>query len=151
MTPSYMEAFETLKIRLISVSCLVLPEVSSDATLPKHTYASSLRIACVLLQDHGGNLQPFTYMARKLNSAKRGNFYSAYDLKALAVGEVVKYFMCCLETCSKFMVVSDHDTLRYMLWKPNDRLNKRHARYVRDLQPFTGAMTSPSQGFKERG
>jgi hypothetical protein len=91
MTPSCMEAFETLKIRLISVSCLVLPEVSSDATLPKGTYASSLRIACVLLQDHGGVLQPFSYWARKLNSAKRGNYYSAYDLKGLVVEEVVKY------------------------------------------------------------
>jgi hypothetical protein len=38
-------------------------------------------------------------------------------------------------------VVSDRDILRHLLMQPNDRLNKRHARYVRDLQPFTGAIT----------
>jgi hypothetical protein len=38
-------------------------------------------------------------------------------------------------------VVSDLDTLRHLLKQPHDRLNKRQARYVRDLQPIIGAMT----------
>jgi hypothetical protein len=46
-------------------------------------------IAIVLLQDHGGGLQTISYWARKLNIAERGNSYSAYDLKALAVCEAV--------------------------------------------------------------
>jgi hypothetical protein len=43
--------------------------------------------------------------------------------------------------CSKFLVVTDHDTLRHMLKQPNNRLNKRQARHLRDLQPFMGLMT----------
>jgi hypothetical protein len=39
------------------------------------------------------------------------------------------------------MVVLDHDTVHHLLRQPNDRPNKRHARYVLDLQPFTGAIT----------
>jgi hypothetical protein len=48
--------------------------------------------------------------------------------------------MCYLEGCSKFLVTY-HDTLRHMLTQLNNRLNKRQARYLRDLQPFVGTMT----------
>jgi hypothetical protein len=48
---------------------------------------------------------------------------------------------CYLEGCSKFLVVSDHDTLRHLLRQQKDMLNKQIACYVRDLQPFIGAMT----------
>jgi hypothetical protein len=48
---------------------------------------------------------------------------------------------CHLEGCSNFKVVSDHDTLRHLLSQPSDRLNKQYARCVRNLQPFTGAVT----------
>jgi hypothetical protein len=43
--------------------------------------------------------------------------------------------------CSKFLVVRDHDTLRHLLRQPNNMLNKRQARYMRDLQPLVGSMT----------
>jgi hypothetical protein len=48
-------------------------------------------IAALMLQDQGGGLKPISYCARKLNPAERGNIYSAYDLEALAVCEVVKH------------------------------------------------------------
>jgi hypothetical protein len=73
LTPTCLEAFETLKLRLISAPCLILPEVSSDATFTVATNASTVGIATVLLQDQGGGLQPVSYWARKLNSAERGN------------------------------------------------------------------------------
>jgi hypothetical protein len=98
-------------------------------------------IAAVLLQDQGGALQAVSYRARKLNPAERGKTYSAYDLEALAVCEAVKHWGCYLEGCSKFLVVTNHDTLRHVLRQPNNRLNKRQARYLRDLQPFVGSMT----------
>jgi hypothetical protein len=93
-----------------------------------------------MLQDQGGRLQPISYWARKLNPTERGNTYSAYDSEALAVYEPVKHWRCYLEGCSKFLVVTDHDTLRHMLGQPNNKLNKRQARYLRDLQPFVGSM-----------
>jgi hypothetical protein len=98
-------------------------------------------IAIVILKDQGGGLQPVSYWARKLNNVERGNIYSAYDLEALAVCEAVRHLRCYLEGCSKFLVVRDHDTLRHMLRQPNNMLNKRQARYLRDLQPFRGSMT----------
>jgi hypothetical protein len=91
LTPACLEAFETLKLRLISAPYLILPEVGSDAMFTVATYASTVGIATVLLQDQGGGLQPVSHCARKLNPAERGNTYYAYDLEALAVCEAVKH------------------------------------------------------------
>jgi hypothetical protein len=44
MTPTCLEAFETLKLRLISAPCLVLSEVSSGATFTLATCASAVGI-----------------------------------------------------------------------------------------------------------
>jgi hypothetical protein len=97
--------------------------------------------AAFLLQDKKVGLQAFSYRADKLISAERGNTYSAYDLEVLAVCEAVKHWRCYLEGCSKFLVVTYHDTLRHVLRQPNNMLNQRQARYMRDLQPFVGLMT----------
>jgi hypothetical protein len=115
VTPACLEAFETLKLRLIFAPCVILPEVGSGATLTVATYASTVGIARVMLQDQGGGLQPLSYWARKLNPAERGSTYYAYDLEALAVYEAVKHWRCYPEVCSKFLVVIDHDTLRHLL------------------------------------
>jgi hypothetical protein len=56
-TPARLEVFETLKLRLISAPCLILPEVSADATFTVATDASSVGIASVLLQDQGEGLR----------------------------------------------------------------------------------------------
>jgi hypothetical protein len=128
LTPACSEAFETLKLRLISAPCLILPEVSSDAMFTVATYASTVGTATVMLQDQGGGLQSVSYWARKLNRAERGNTSSTYDLEALAVCEVVKHWRCYLEGCSKFLVVTNHDTLQHLLRQPNNRLNKRQSR-----------------------
>jgi hypothetical protein len=104
-----LEAFETLKLRLTSTPCLVLPEVSLDAILTVATNASTLGIATILLQDQGGGLQPISYWALKLNLDERGNTCSSYDLEALAVYEAVKHWRCYLEGyCYKFMLNRAH-------------------------------------------
>jgi hypothetical protein len=109
LTHACLEAFETLKFRLISAPCLILPEVSSDAVFTVARDASTVGIAAVLLQDHGGGLQPVSYLARKLNLIERGNTNFTYDFRALAVCRAVKHWMCYLEGCSKFLVVTDHE------------------------------------------
>jgi hypothetical protein len=125
-------------------------------------------IEAVLLQDQGGGPQLVSYMVNKLGNVERDNSYSAYDLEVLAVSEAVKHFKCydlevlvvceavkhrrCyLAGCVKFLAISDHDTLRHLPMQANDRSTKRRARHVRDLQPFTGAITlvyrkGPSNG-----
>jgi hypothetical protein len=61
LTLAFLEAFETLKIRLISAPCLILPAVGSDATFTVATDASTVGIAAVMLQDQGEGLQPVPY------------------------------------------------------------------------------------------
>jgi hypothetical protein len=78
-TPTCMQAFEILNLRLIYAQCMVLPEVNWDATFTLASYGSSVGIAIVLLQYKGGRFQIISYMARKLNIAKRVNSHSAYD------------------------------------------------------------------------
>jgi hypothetical protein len=46
------------------------------------TSASVVDIVDVLLQDHGGGLQPPSYLARKLNIVVRSKYYSENDLEA---------------------------------------------------------------------
>jgi hypothetical protein len=97
------------------------------------TNASTMGIAAILLLDQGGGLQPVSYRARKLNRAERGNTYCAYDLETLAVCEAVKHMRCYFEECSKFLVVTNYDIQRHLLKQPNNKINKRQARYLRDL------------------
>jgi hypothetical protein len=93
-----------------------------------------------MVQDQRGGRQRLSYWARKLNHAERGNTYSADDLKALAIYDVLKYRRFYLEGCSTFLVTRVR-SLVYMLCQPNNILNKRQARYLWDLQPFVGTMT----------
>jgi hypothetical protein len=51
LTPAYLEAFETLKLRPISAPCQILPEVSSDATFTVATDAWPVGIATLLLKE----------------------------------------------------------------------------------------------------
>jgi hypothetical protein len=103
--------------------------------------ASIAGIAAFMLPNQGGGFQQVSYWIRKLNSAHRGNTYCAYDLEALAVCEAIKHWRCYLEGCSKFLVVTDHNTLRQLLKQPNNMLSKRQARCLRDLQMFVGSIT----------
>jgi hypothetical protein len=47
MTPACLVAFVTLKLRIISAPCVILPEVSLDATFTVVTDASAMGIATV--------------------------------------------------------------------------------------------------------
>jgi hypothetical protein len=105
------------------------------------TNALTMGVATCMLSNQGGGLQLVSYWTRKVNQDVRGNTYSAYDLEAMAVCEAVNHWRCYLEGCSKFLVVADHDTPRHMLRQPNNGLNERQARHLRDLQPFVGSMT----------
>jgi hypothetical protein len=51
LTPAYLEAFEILKLRLISAPCQILPEVNSDATFTVTTNAWPVGIATFLLKE----------------------------------------------------------------------------------------------------
>jgi hypothetical protein len=57
LTRAFLEAFETLKLRLVSAPCMILQEVGSDATFTVAAYASAVvGITTIMLQDQGGGL-----------------------------------------------------------------------------------------------
>jgi hypothetical protein len=71
--PPYLEAFDTLKLRLISAPCLILPDVImftvatyAHAMFTVATNASIVGIATLMLQSQGRGLQPISHWARKL-------------------------------------------------------------------------------------
>jgi hypothetical protein len=51
LTPAWLEAYDTLKLRLISAPCLICPKVSFDATFAVATNASTVGIAAISLYD----------------------------------------------------------------------------------------------------
>jgi hypothetical protein len=53
-----------------------------------------------MLQDQERGLHLVSNWARKLNLIERGNTYSAYDLEALSIYEVVRHWRWNLEGCS---------------------------------------------------
>jgi hypothetical protein len=61
LTHASLEAYDIVKLRLVSGPCVVLPQVSSDATFTVATNASSLEIAAVMLQDQEGKYKPISY------------------------------------------------------------------------------------------
>jgi hypothetical protein len=86
--------------------------------------ALTARITALLLQEQGGGPRQVSYWAWKLNPHERGNTYSAYDLKTLAVCEALKLWRCYLEGYSKFLIVIDHDALRHLRKQSNKRYGK---------------------------
>jgi hypothetical protein len=76
-----------------------------------------------------------------MNPTKRGNTYSTHYLEALVVCKAIEYWRYYREGYSTKLLVTYHDTLRHLLREPNNKLNKRQAHYMRDLQPFVGSMT----------
>jgi hypothetical protein len=62
MALACLEAFETLKLRLIvSTPCVILPEFSSGVVFTVARDASTMGIPKAILQDHGRELQPVSY------------------------------------------------------------------------------------------
>jgi hypothetical protein len=140
-----------LKLQQYSAPYLVLSEVSSDATFTVATYVVSAGRNAVVVM----NMIREEYFNQSLTKHVSLTLLSVAILtpltiwKVLFVCEAVKHLICYLEGRSKFLVVSDCDTLRHLLKQPNDGLNKRQARYVRDVQPLTSAMNLPHcKGFR---
>jgi hypothetical protein len=62
-------------------------------------------------------------------------------MEAFGVCKAVEHWRYYLGSCSNVLVGTDHDTLRHLHMQPNNMLNKRQARYLRDLQSFVGTIT----------
>ena len=79
--PKEEEAFERLKIALVSAPVLQLPDFDKEFTVT--TDASEVSVGGILQQNFGQGLHPVAYESRKLNPTECR--YSAYERKMLVI------------------------------------------------------------------
>ena len=113
-TTEAQEAFLELKRKLMSSPILV----HADCSLPFKLTTDSSRtsLGWVLEQNQEGKNRVVCYGGKTLNQAQAS--YPISDLEALAVMSAIKDLDCYLRY-AKFVVVTDHQPLKYMLKNPN--------------------------------
>lgn len=110
-TKAQLEAFETLKLRLISPPVLALPR--PDRPYLIDTDASAYQLGCTLLQEQEPDQwSPVGYWSYSLNSAERN--YSATERECFAVVWAITSLRPYIEG-TRFTVRTDHDALRWLM------------------------------------
>ncbi|GAX85696.1 hypothetical protein CEUSTIGMA_g13112.t1 [Chlamydomonas eustigma] len=132
LPPSAVASFNQLKTALLSAPLLLIPHTGPDSTFILYTYASTLGLGAVLLQDQGQGPQPVCYESRKLTPADRN--YSTHELELLAIVHAVKIFRHYLEGCQHFTLFTDHHSLRYFFTQKD--LSRRQVRWAQDLAVY---------------
>lgn len=114
------EAFEKLKSYLISAPILSCPDYTKPFEV--HTDASDYGIGAVLTQMLDGKEHVIAYMSKSLSQQERN--YSATEREALAVLSAIEHWRCYLENGLKFIVYTDHSSLKWFfnLNNPTGRL-----------------------------
>lgn len=123
--PHHQEAFETLKTKLISAPILALPNF--DLPFELECDASGKGMGAVLLQEG----KAVAYHSEKWGGAALN--YSTYDKELYAVVRALKTWQHYLMG-REFIIHSDHETLKHL--KGQQRLNKRHARWMAYIEVF---------------
>ena len=100
------------------------------------TDSSGFAISAVLLQDQGNGLQPIEYHARTMLPAEQN--YPVHEQELLAVVEALKHWRCYLEACERFLISTDHDTLKHFMKQQN--LSARQARWLEYISPYANNM-----------
>ena len=122
-TPQCREAFESLKMKLISAPVLSYPKFDSPFVV--ETDASIEGLGAVMSQQQAdGKLHPVAYASRGLTPGERN--YGITDLETLAVVWALSHFQSYLYG-QKVTVYTDHSAVRSVLQNPN--ANGKHARW----------------------
>jgi len=122
----HQRAFQILKEKLTNALILALPNFTK--TFESECDASSIGIAVVLLQEG----HPIAYFSEKLKGSHLN--YSTYDKKLYALVKALyngQHYLFPKE----FVIHSDHESLKYL--KSQNKLNKRHAKWVEFLEQFS--------------
>ncbi|KAF7839273.1 Transposon Ty3-G Gag-Pol polyprotein [Senna tora] len=119
------EAFNTLKEKLSSAPLLLLPDFSK--TFEIECDASGIGAGVVLMQDK----RPIAYLSEKLNGATLN--YSTYDKEIYALVRALETWQHYLWS-KEFVIHTDHESLKHL--KGQDKLNRRHARWVEFIETF---------------
>ncbi|GJP36435.1 hypothetical protein CLOM_g20943 [Closterium sp. NIES-68] len=118
---------ELLKQALTSAPVLILPDPQRDYVIEAD--ASDKAVGGVLMQGHGNELQPITYLSKKLHGAELN--YPTHDKEALAIIIAFKTWRCYHEG-RKTTVYTDHCSLKYLKTQPN--LSRQQVRWIDSLE-----------------
>uniref|UniRef100_A0A1J3GT37 RNA-directed DNA polymerase n=2 Tax=Noccaea caerulescens TaxID=107243 RepID=A0A1J3GT37_NOCCA len=119
------DAFQALKDRLTNAPVLILPDFLK--TFEIECDASGIGIGAVLMQDK----KSIAFFSEKLGGATLN--YPTYDKELYAL-------VCALQTWQhylwpkEFVIHTDHESLKHL--KGQQKLNKRHARWVEFIETF---------------
>lgn len=125
-----LQAFETLKCKLLESPVLALFDPSADTEL--HCDASALGFGAILVQKkNDGNWHPVFYFSKRSNEAE-SKFHS-YELETLAIIYALRRFRVYLHG-RPFKIITDCNSLTLTLNKKE--LNPRIARWALEMQNF---------------
>ncbi|KAF8052607.1 hypothetical protein N665_1538s0001 [Sinapis alba] len=119
------DAFQLLKERLTSAPLLVLPNFLK--TFEIECDASGVGIGAVLMQEK----RPIAYFSEKLGGATLN--YPTYDKELYALVRALQVWQHYLWP-KEFVIHTDHESLKHL--KGQQKLNKRHARWVEFIETF---------------
>ena len=123
------EAFEKLKLALVSTPVLARPDFSLPFTV--QTDASNMAIGAVLTQMHEDGEHPVVYISRVLTAQEQN--YSATERECLTLLWAIKRLRPYLEGY-KFTAITDHSSLK---WLSNlKETTGRLARWALELQQW---------------
>lgn len=124
------KSFQRLKTAVTSAPVLILPDPDLDYVLD--TDSSGYGIGAALMQDQGRGLQPIAFMSKKLLDAEKN--YTIREQEMLAIVCACKEWRHYLHG-SKFKVVTDHDTLKY-IDSQKKQLSARQHRWAEFMAEF---------------
>ncbi|KAL1203463.1 putative mitochondrial protein [Cardamine amara subsp. amara] len=119
------DAFQTLKEKLTQAPILSLPDFIK--TFEIECDASGVGIGAVLMQDK----KPIAYFSEKLGGATLN--YPTYDKELYALVRALQTWQHYLWP-KDFVIHTDHESLKHL--KGQQKLNKRHARWVEFVETF---------------
>ncbi|KAG7572494.1 Integrase catalytic core [Arabidopsis suecica] len=119
------DAFHALKEKLTNAPVLVLPDFLK--TFEIECDASGVGIGAVLMQDK----RPIAYFSEKLGGATLN--YPTYDKELYALVRALQTWQHYLWP-KEFVIHTDHESLKHL--KGQQKLNKRHARWVEFIETF---------------
>ncbi|WZY86898.1 hypothetical protein YC2023_033282 [Brassica napus] len=118
-------AFQCLKEKLTNAPLLILPDFNK--TFEIECDASGIGIGAVLMQEK----RPIAYFSEKLGGATLN--YTTYDKELYALVRALQTWQHYLWP-KEFVIHTDHESLKYL--KSQNKLSKRHARWVEFIETF---------------
>ncbi|XP_035542982.1 uncharacterized protein LOC118343747, partial [Juglans regia] len=119
------KAFSLIKEKLTNAPLLVLPNFAK--TFEIECDASGIGIGAVLMQEG----RPIAYFSEKLSGAAQN--YPTYDKEMYALVRALENWQHYLWP-KEFVIHTDHESLKHL--KGQQRLNKRHAKWVEFIETF---------------